>query len=187
MYKRIPNVCMNAFNNIIDIVIGFIISFYLLMIDFNSDKEIILKINNIITNYIKATFITSLIIFILSTIVFYIFGLDNAFILGIICGITNIIPYVGPYIGAALPVLLMFTKSIKKGILLSISIFIIQFIEGNIIGPLIIKKNIDIHPITSIIGLIIFSHFFGIVGAIIALPSIAIIKELYFYIKVLYN
>ena len=121
--------------------------------------------------------------FILSTISFYILGLKGALLYGFICGITNIIPFIGPYMGASIPVLIAFTKSISFGIIVSIVIFVIQTIEGNIIAPIIMSKSVYIHPITSIISLLIFGYFFGIIGMIIAIPIAAIGKELYLYYK----
>ena len=192
--KNIPDTCKNIFDKISTIIIGFIISFYVLLEDYNIKKivnkkqyKLLAKINNLLRCYVKSTLISSFIVFILSTIVFYIFNLDNALLLGFISGITNIIPFIGPYIGASVPILIAFTKNTTLGIIIAIILFIIQTIEGNIINPVIMKKNLDINPIATIISLIIFGHFFGIVGMIFAIPIIVITKEVYFYLKRKYN
>ena len=170
------------------IILGFIIAFYFLINEnsINLKKyfkkntyNLILKSNNILRNYVKGTIFTSLIVFLLSTIVFYILKLDGALLLGFICGITNIIPYIGPYIGAILPILVSFTKNTTFGIIVIVIILIIQTIEGNIIQPLIMSKSIKIHPITTITGLLVFGYFFGIIGMIISSPLIAIFKEIF--------
>ena len=66
-------------------------------------------------------------------------------------------------------------------------IFIIQTIEGNIIHPIIMSKSVKIHPVSAMVSLLIFGYFFGIIGMIIAVPLMAIIKELYFYIMKKYK
>ena len=141
-----------------------------------------MNINNILRNYVKGTLLSSFIVFILSTIIFYIIGLDSALLFGFICGVTNIIPFIGPYIGASIPVLVAFTKNTTFGIIGTIMIFIVQTIEGNIIHPIIMSKSVKIHPVTSIISLLIFGYFFGILGMIFAVPLIASLKEIYYYL-----
>lgn len=189
--KGMPNTCIVILKEISDALIGLIIGFYLLMSNFDIDEyvkkntsKLLRKINIILRNYVKGTLLTSFIVFILSTLSFYFVGLPNSLLFGFICGITNIIPFIGPYIGACIPVLVSFTKNITFGIIVSVIILVIQTIEGNIIHPLIMSKSVNVHPVTSIVSLLIFGYFFGIVGMILAVPIVAIIKELYlFFLK----
>lgn len=194
--NNVPLTCIEIIKDMSNIIIGFIIAFYLLIENYTIDYKKYLKkntynlfinINIILRNYVKGTLLAALIVFISSTILFYILGLDSALFLGFICGITNIIPFIGPYIGAVIPVLIAFTKNTTFGILVAVVIVIIQTIEGNIIQPLIMKKSINVHPVVSIISLIIFGYFFGIIGMVVALPLVAIIKELYIYFSKKYN
>ena len=189
--KSLPMTFMNFIGGISSFIVGFIIGFYLLIsntwITINTTikkdtYELVMNINNILRNYVKGTLLSSFIVFILSTIIFYIIGLDSALLFGFICGITNIIPFIGPYIGASIPVLVAFTKNTTFGIIVTIMIFIVQTIEGNIIQPIIMSKSVKIHPVTSIISLLIFGYFFGILGMIFAVPLIASLKEIYYYL-----
>ena len=194
--KDIPNTCMSIYDGITSFLIGLVISFYLLIDNIIIDVKTIVKkstykllfnINTILRSYVKGTLFSSFIVFILSTILFYIFKLDGALLFGFICGITNIIPIFGPYIGASLPILVAFTKSTSFGIIIAVILFIIQTIEGNIINPIIMKKSVNVHPVTTIVSLLVFGHFFGIIGMVIAVPISAIIKEVYFYLLKKYN
>lgn len=190
--KTIPDICSNILKILSNIFIGFIIGFYLLIsnsvITINTTIkkdtfEFIMKSNNILRNYVKGTILSSFIVFILTSIIFYLLKLDNFLLFGFICGITNIVPFIGPYIGAILPCVVAFTKNITFGIITLVMIFIIQTIEANIIQPIIMSKSINIHPILSIIGVLIFGYFFGIYGMIFAVPVIAIFKELYLFLE----
>ena len=189
--KTIPITFMNFIGGVSSFIVGFIIGFYLLIsntwVTINATikkdtYELIIKINNILRNYVKGTLLSSFIVFILSTIIFYIIGLDSALLFGFICGVTNIIPFIGPYIGASIPVLVAFTKNTTFGIIVTVMIFVVQTIEGNIIQPIIMSKSVKIHPVTSIISLLIFGYFFGILGMIFAVPLIASLKEIYYYL-----
>ncbi|MBQ6282343.1 MAG: AI-2E family transporter [Bacilli bacterium] len=192
--KDIPNRCISLIGGISSVLVGFVIAFYLLIsnIDLSNyfkrdTKKLLMKINDLLRGYVKGTLLSSFIIFILSTIVFYIIGIKEALLFGIICGITDVIPIIGPYIGALLPVVVSFIKSITYGLLVSILILIIQSIEGNVLQPIIMSKSVNIHPVTTIVSLLVFGHFFGIIGMIIAVPVICILKEVYFYFRKKYN
>lgn len=189
--KKIPITFVNIFKVISNILLGFIIGFYLLISnsvvtikkEFKKDTyELILKINSILRTYVKVSLFSSFIVFILCFIIFRIISLDNALFYAFICGITNFIPIIGPYIGGVIPCIIGLTKSITYGILIVIILFIIQTIEGNIITPLIMSKSINIHPILSILGFLVFGYFLGIVGIIFAIPLMASVKEIYYYL-----
>ena len=194
--KDIPITFINLVKGISSFLIGLIIGFYLLVsnsvITINASIkkdtfDLIIKINNSLRNYVKGTLLSSFIVFIFSTIIFYLLGLDGALLFGFICGITNIIPIIGPYIGGIIPVLVAFTNGTTFGILVLVMIFVIQTIEGNVIQPIIMSKSVKIHPITSIISLLIFGYFFGILGMVLAVPLVVTLKELYFYGVKKYN
>ena len=183
--RELPNMCMCVIMCIINLAIGFIIGFYLLIDDFSIDiknrklKKLVSASNDILRIYLNGTLISSLIILILSLILFSILKFDNALFLACLNGITNFIPFVGPYIGGIIPVLIGFTKSISTGLVVTIIMVILQTIEGNIIHPLIIKKSINIHPVASIVCVLVFGYYLGIIGMIVSVPIVAIIKESY--------
>lgn len=191
--RDIPITFVNTLKGLSSFLLGFLIGFYLLITDTTyinntlnkylkkDTYDLLLKINLILRNYVRATLFSSLLILIFSTIIFYLCGLKGALLFGFLCGVTNIIPFIGPYIGAVIPIILAFTKGISTGILVIVLILIIQIVEGNIIHPLIMSKSINIHPVTVIISLLIFGYFFGIIGMIVATPVVAITKEIYFY------
>jgi predicted PurR-regulated permease PerM len=184
------------------VALGLMIGFYLLF-DFDNVGKVLLSLlpewarkdamslfmeaNDSVFNYIKGTLFTSIIIFVLSSIVFTFVGLKAALLFGLICGVTNIIPYVGPYLGAIPPVIVAFTQGVPTGIITVVSIGIIQFIEGNFVHPLIMSRTMKLHPVTILIGLLLFEHFFGIVGMIIATPVIAVLKSVFMFFQKKYE
>lgn len=174
--------------------IGLIIGFYFL-IGFDNASELIItllpkqlqndtrdlsnEINNSFRRFINGVIIDALFVFIITTIAFSIVGLKGSVLFGLFCGITNVIPYAGPYIGGTPAVIVGFAQSPITGILTLISIFVIQFLEGNLLQPVIMSKTTKLHPVTIITGLLIFGHFFGIIGMVISTPIIAAIKAIF--------
>ena len=173
-------------------ILGLIIGFFLI-VNFDSSSKlfnfipkkywketvnILDKVNISLRSYVRGAIIDCTIIFILSSIGLWICGLKAPVLFGLFCGLTNIIPYAGPYIGGAPAVLVGFTQDPLIGVFCLIVIFVIQFLEGNFLQPYIMSKTTKLHPVTIILGLLLFGHFFGIIGMLISTPIIASAKTI---------
>ena len=64
---------------------------------------------------------------------------------------------------------------------------IVQLVENFILQPVVMSKTMKLHPVTIILGLLIFEHFFGILGMILATPCIALAKVVYKFFVEKYN
>ena len=172
----------NYFNNILNIILNLIYSlifgFYFLISKDNKSyfkfipKKLKNKISNDLRLYIKSIVLDTIFMFLILSMIFSIIGLNSPLIFALFCAITNIIPYFGPYIGGVPAVIVGLSKNLHFGISVVIIIIIVQMIENNIIQPFIISKNLKLNPIYILIGIIIFSHFFGIIGMVISTPII---------------
>ena len=172
----------NIFGVVLNIFYSFIFGFYFLSSKKNRGYFNFIP-NKYLRLYIKSILLDTLFIFILLSIIFNIVGLDNALIFALFCSLTNIIPYIGPYIGGIPAVIIGLSKSFNYGITILLIILIVQAIENNIIQPLLVSKNVKLNPIIILLGIIIFSHFFGILGMVISTPIIIILKNIIFYYK----
>ena len=198
----IVNGITKLFSEGLQVVIGLIIGFYL-SLSFEKtvttmktyiprrhkeDANYILENLNIMARgYVSGTLFTSLIVAFLVFLGLVISGIGSPLLFAILCGVTNIIPYFGPYIGGIPTIIVAFSVSPMCGIIATLTIVIVQFVEGNIIHPLVVGKATDVHPITLVIGLLIFQHFFGIIGMIIAAPVIGAVKILFNFFDNKYN
>lgn len=201
----LPKSALNVVSTLVSSIgtfgLGLIVGFYLL-IDFEGVKKIfnyipiknkegfnyiIGKLNIAFRSFVQGTLFISLIIMILSSIFYGIIGLPSALLFGLICGITNIIPYIGPWIGGAICVIVGLTVSPLTGILAGVVAFAIQQVDGMILQPLIMSKTMKLHPVTIMIGLLVFGYLFGILGMIFATPIMASIKIIASYYNEKYN
>ena len=202
----VPTMIMNFasgfFSSMITICFGLVIGIYML-IDFDSINghllhllpeknrfEASLLIANISTEVRKSvngTLMVATMVFICDSIGFWIVGLQAPILFGLLCGITDLIPYVGPYIGGAVAVIIGFSQSPLVGFLTLIVAIIVQLLENNVLQPLIMSKTMKLHPVTIIVGLLIFEHFFGIIGMILCTPCIALAKVVWKFFKEKYN
>ena len=198
----IMNFAGGLFSSMVTICFGLVIGIYML-IDFDSINghllqllpkknrfEASLVITNISTEVRKSvngTLLVATMVFICDSIGFWIVGLQAPILFGLLCGITDLIPYVGPYIGGAVAVVVGFAQSPLVGFLTLLVAIIVQLIENNILQPIIMSKTMKLHPVTIIVGLLIFEHFFGIIGMILATPCIALGKVVWKFFKEKYN
>ena len=118
---------------------------------------------------------------IISSIGYSLISLPSPLLFGIICGITNVIPYIGPWIGGAICVMVGFTISPLTGILAAVVALVVQQIDNIVLEPLIYGKTMKLHPVTIMVGLLIFGYFFGILGMVIATPVLAFLKMVIYY------
>lgn len=177
-------------------VVGLIIGFYLLL-NFDSANDLIItllpknmrndardlinEVNTSLRKFIQGLLLDALLIFVIMAIGFSIVGLKAPLLFALFCGITNIIPYAGPYIGGAPAVIVGFSQSPIIGIITLIIIVVVQFLEGNFLQPLIMSKTTKLHPVTIMLGLLLFGYFFGIFGMVISTPIIAACKSIFMY------
>ena len=104
--------------------------------------------------------------------------MQNALLLGLICGVLDIIPYFGPFIGAAPAFLFALSQDMKTAVLLVIGITIIQFGESYVVSPIVMNKVLHIHPIIAVFLLLIAGNLLGFVGMIVALPVYSIVMAM---------
>ena len=140
------------------------------------------KINTTLRGYVSGVLMVMFLVFISQSIGLTLAGLKAPLVFALFCAITDVIPYFGPWIGGIPAVIVGFTISPTVGICTIISILVVQALENYFYQPLIMGHTMKLHPITIMIGLLIFGHFFGIIGMIIATPVIACLKILFEFI-----
>ena len=146
-------------------------------------EELIEKLNTTLRSYVGGVLLIMVLVFITQAIGFSLAGLKAPLVFALFCALTDIIPYFGPWIGGIPAVVVGFTMSPLIGVLTLIAIFVVQLLENNIYQPIIMGHTMSLHPIVIMLGLLLFGHFFGIVGMIIATPVIACFKVIIDYIK----
>jgi predicted PurR-regulated permease PerM len=133
-------------------------------------------VNESLGSYIRGQLLVCVIIGTVSSILFWFIDMKYPLLLGFIIGITNVIPYFGPVIGAIPAVIIAATVSMKMVLFIAIIIFALQFLEGNILSPLIVGKSLHMHPLMIMMALLAGGEVSGVVGLILAVPILAIVK-----------
>ena len=114
-----------------------------------------------------------------SFIVFYIFDVEYAFILALVAGVLNFIPYIGPLTTAILLLVFVMVSSGSWLITLYVllAVWAVQAVENNLLTPFLMKKMIDLPPVLVLISLLLGAKIFGFLGTIFIVPVAGIIYE----------
>jgi predicted PurR-regulated permease PerM len=143
------------------------------------------KINLLLSRYFIGLLLQLFIVFVMYLIVLLIFGVENALVIAFLCGVLNIIPYVGPLIASVLAALLTMLSNLGTDfqseilpttIYVLIGFWIVQVVDNNISQPLIFSKSVSSHPLEIFLVILTAGFLFGIVGMIVAVPLYTIIK-----------
>ncbi|ANB61987.1 AI-2E family transporter [Anoxybacteroides amylolyticum] len=134
-------------------------------------------------SYVRGQLLVCVLVGSVAALSFWIAGMKYALLLGIIVGATNVIPYFGPIIGAIPAALLAATVSLKMVLIVLAIIFVLQFIEGNVLSPLIVGKSLHMHPLVIMFSLFLGGEIAGVVGMMIAVPLVAIVKVAFLHGK----
>lgn len=196
------NILGNLFSGLGTVLISLVVGLYMLF-DFdaiaghflklvpNKNKyEIEVLLTNIgieVRKTISGTLLVALMVFICDSLGFAIIGLNSALLFGLVCGLTDLIPYIGPYIGGAAAVIVGFSQGSITGIAVLIVCVVVQLVENYILQPIVMSKATQLHPVTIIVGLLVFAHYFGIIGMIVATPCIALLKVIFRFIVKKYD
>lgn len=133
------------------------------------------RANNIFAGFISGKIIDSAIIGVLCYICMTLFKIEYALLISVIVGVTNIIPFFGPFIGAIPSVLILLIVNPYSALWFGIFILILQQLDGNVIGPLILGDYVGISPIWIMISIVIGGGLFGFVGMLVSVPVFALI------------
>ncbi len=187
------SVVMSVFH----IVVGVIISVYVLMSKetfigqakklvyavFPAAKgnvvvEIVRKSNDIFGGFISGKIVDSAIIGVLCFIGLSILGMPYAVLVSVIVGVTNVVPFFGPYIGAIPSAILIMLANPIQGLYFVIFIFVLQQLDGNIIGPKILGESTGLSSFWVVFAILVAGGLFGFLGMVLGVPVFATIYYL---------
>ncbi len=126
--------------------------------------------------WFQAQLVLSFIMWFLVWIALSVLGVKHAFVLGVLAGFLELMPFVGPIISGGLAVLIALTVSAKLAFYTLLVFLCVQQIEAHFLVPLVTKRAVDLHPVIVIIALLIGLEIDGILGALVAVPVAAVLQ-----------
>lgn len=189
--KSSMTMMFSAFSKVVDIVIIFFVTFYLLkdgdaikdhlagLFPHRDNRRILNLFNNILRSlriYICGQMaicaITAMVVF----LYFSLRGLPYASVFAVVSGIAEFIPVLGPTVASAFGVMLTATTSPWMALQTAGFYLILTQINHNLVTPNIIGKSLNLHPIAIILGVVLGDELLGAAGMFLAVPVIVICK-----------
>ena len=205
--STVSNFIINLMSTIvsytINIVLGLFISVYLLLSKekylravslffkkilkqhYFKVKEFVNILDNNIGVYIVAKAMDSTIYGIICTIALSLTGSKYALFIGIIAGVTNMIPFFGPILGTVIAVVANLFFSIDKAILVLVVMIIVQQLESAILEPHFVGKQVGVPPILTIFAVTFAGKYTGFLGILLAVPVTGVL--LVYFKRYIYN
>jgi predicted PurR-regulated permease PerM len=137
-------------------------------------------LDRVLDGYIRGQVIMCIIAWLFVTLMMLLLGVPYAFTLGLVAGVTRAVPVIGPLLGGIplVAITLFTTRSVQTTVTLLIAFTLMHFLESKVLLPKIVGHEVDLHPVTVIIALLIGMEFFGFLGVFLAVPIAAVLKIL---------
>lgn len=196
-FPKMLDVTVNIANSTINFFIGLVVSVYIL----NSKESLIRNLHKLIkaifpsktanylehvgqvanktfTSFIAGQLTESFILGSLCTIGLFILRIDYAVLIGVIVGVSSLIPIFGSILGTIPCLLLLLVVSPQKALIFLVFIFILQQLEGDLIYPRVVGKSIGISGLWVMFAMIVGGSLIGVFGLIIGIPIFAVFYAL---------
>ncbi len=141
-------------------------------------EKVIHQASGVAQNYLSGMTMMIVMLWVMYGIGFSIVGVKNAIFFAILCGLLEIVPFVGNLTGTAITVLMAVAQGGGNNIIIGVVITygLVQFIQNYVIQPLVVSSEVDINPVFTIIGLIVGELMWGIPGMALAIPLLGMTK-----------
>ena len=143
-------------------------------------SEIWQEVNEKIARFIQGKVLEILIVWAAAYLIFHLLGLQFAVLLGFLVGISVIVPYIGALLMTIPVALVAFSQWGFEPHFFYVlgAYFALQFVDGNILVPVLMSGIVNLHPLAIIIGIIIFGGLWGIWGVLFAIPLATLVHAI---------
>ena len=141
-------------------------------------KKVLQQATRVSQQYLSGLALMILVLWIMYGIGFTFMGVENALFFAVLCGILEIVPFVGNITGTSITVFAVIAQGGQTDQIIGVVIvyLIVQFLQTYILEPLIVGEQVNINPLFTIMVLVLGELIWGIVGMVLAIPLLGIVK-----------
>jgi predicted PurR-regulated permease PerM len=138
------------------------------------------EIDRTVGRYLRGLAIEGMVVGAFAALGLTILGVNYPLLLGVVTGSANVVPYLGPIIGGAAAILVALVQFKSLAVVAQVAILYLslKFLDLIAIQPLAVGKGNDLHPVLLIASIIVGGHALGIIGMVIAVPTITILQRI---------
>ena len=149
------------------------------------------RIQRAVSGYVRGQLLFSVIMGTSAGVALWLFGVIGifpdgrtyAFAFGLFFGVMELVPYVGPLLGALPPIIVALVQDPLTAVWVALLFLALQQLEGHVVAPNVFGRSLRLNPLLVILALLLGGEIYGFVGALVALPIAAILRETVVYLK----
>ncbi len=141
-------------------------------------EDVFAKADRAVGGYLRGQLLITMILGVMIWIGLTLIGIPLATAISFLAAVFNLVPYLGPVVGTVPAVLLGFTVGPVEALLAVVVFVIANQIEGNVLGPLVLSRSVDLHPVTVLLSITAGLGLLGFLGMLLAVPVVAMAKVL---------
>ncbi len=149
------------------------------------------RVQRAVAGYVRGQLLFSLIMGTSAGVLLWLFGVIGifpdgrtyAFAFGLFFGLMELVPYVGPLLGALPPIIVALVQDPLTAVWVALLFLALQQLEGHVVAPNVFGRSLRLNPLLVILALLLGGELYGFVGALVALPIAAILRETVVYLK----
>jgi predicted PurR-regulated permease PerM len=136
--------------------------------------EVGLKLHDVVGGFIRGQLLVALFVGLATSIGLAAVGLPFWLLVGVTAGLTNVIPLVGPFAAGTLGVsIALVTDGVGRALIVLIVMLVVQQLDNQVISPLVMGRNVQLHPLAVLFALLVAGTTYGLLGLLIAVPTVA--------------
>lgn len=137
------------------------------------------ELTRVVGGFVRGQLLIALAVGVASTIVLGVAGLPFWLVIGVIAGVTNLVPLLGPFVAGSIGVTVaLLTDGVGFAVIVLVLMTGIQQLDSSVLSPLIMGRVVRVHPLVVLLGVLIAAALYGIVGMLVVVPLIAGAKVL---------
>lgn len=197
-FSKIPQTTVSVFGGLLNILLAPVIALYLLkdmrhirqgainLMPKNRQEEfavVLSRIDKVLGGFIRGQMTVALIVGVMLSIGLAVLQIDFALIIGIFAGFFNLIPYMGPVFGAIPAIFLAIVKfNVWRALAVIVVFAFVQILDNILITPNVMRQHVGLPPVLVIFSLLTGGVFLGLLGMLIAIPTVAAAKAIIDYL-----
>ncbi|HSK91340.1 MAG TPA: AI-2E family transporter [Euzebyales bacterium] len=132
------------------------------------------KLHHVVGGFIRGQLLVALFVGLATSLGLAVVGLPYWLLVGVTAGVANIIPLLGPFVAGTLGVsIALVTDGVGLALLVLVVMLLVQQVDNQLISPLVMGRNVHVHPLAVLLALVIAGTVYGLLGLLIAVPSVA--------------
>jgi predicted PurR-regulated permease PerM len=138
------------------------------------------EVSGTVGGFLRGQLLVALFVGTAATFAMWLIGLPLWLLVGVVAGVTNIVPFVGPLVGGAVAVLIALANGEPwLALWAAVAIAVIQQVESQVVSPLVMGRTVRLHPAVIVLAILLGGSVAGLIGLLVAVPLAASVRVLF--------